>query len=51
MNFVICCKNCKYQRDGYCELPSPAPGQRTEEGDCAHYMPLDAKTPNSGPHA
>ena len=40
MNLVICGKKCKYQKDGYCNLPNLSQlGNQLNEG-CIHFIPL-----------
>ncbi|WP_208074164.1 hypothetical protein [Bittarella massiliensis (ex Durand et al. 2017)] len=41
MNLVICGKKCKFQKDGYCNLPNLSQmGNNLGEG-CVHFTPLE----------
>lgn len=38
MSIIPCNTDCKYQKEGYCELKSTAQVTNTNEKGCAHYI-------------
>ena len=50
MNLIPCSESCRYQQEGYCQLP-PESKNISNVGEqkvkCLYYSPLTAKNPNS----
>ena len=37
MNIVLCAKNCKYQKDGYCNINLPSSIINSNKNECLYF--------------
>lgn len=37
MNIVLCAKNCKYQKDGYCNINLPSSVINSNKSECLYF--------------